>query len=220
MGGFRRRLRAGLALAAAIVLPACAAAPPPVAFRLVPASGDAPGAASEKIQAWQARERREGPAPAVLPEGRLGASFEAFVSAQRRAQAEAVRAWVQAEAERSYRSDAGFDRWPTFRELLESGGDDCDGLELLTLHALRALGFPEDSLFRAVIERRADGLQHMVTLWLETPEQPLVIDPTGFATGPLVPLAALPAWQPRAVFNEHVQHGVAPRMLAPAGAPE
>ena len=221
MGGLRRRLLAVLGMGAAFALPACAGAPPPSsAFRLVPTTASAPGDARVKIEAWQARAQGDAGPPAALPEGSLGARYQSFVAAERRELAERVRAWIQAEAERSYRPDLGFDQWPTFREVLGSTGDDCDGLELLALHALRALGFPDASLYRAVIERRGDGTQHMVTLWLESPERPLVIDPTGFATRRLLPLADLDAWQPKAVFNERAQYSVDTSVLAPASPPD
>lgn len=222
MGGMKRRRRVlVLLVSAALAAPACATrAAAPSAFRLVPTATPVSGSAGRKIEAWQAREGSDSPVSEAAPPDSLGASYEAFVQAERRELAERVRAWIQSEAVKRYVPDVGVDQWPTFREVTGRHGDDCDGLELLALHALRALGFPDESLFRAVIERQDDGTQHMVTLWLASPEQPLVIDPTGFATRRIVPLAALDAWRPRAVFNEKVQYGVLTSVLSPAGAPD
>lgn len=175
--------------------------------------------AQAKIASWQARERTAAPPDTTIPDT-LGADWATFVRAERRAQVERVGAWIQSEARARYRPDALFDRWPTTAEAFASQGDDCDGLELLTLQALRALGFPPDSLFRAVLERPADGRQHMVTLWFESPEHPLVIDPTGFASGDVAPLHALGEWTPRAIFNEAAEYRAEGPSLSPAGAAE
>ena len=166
-----------------------------------------------QILRWQANERDAAlPPPAAIAavadvgsdpldsSAPLTAEYNSFVSSQRRMLAERVREWVQSEAERRYRPDENGDEWPTFHELLQRGGDDCDGLELLSLHALRALGFLQ--VYRATIEQRGDGSQHMVTLWFEDPKDPWVIDPTGFATKTVVRMSELPAWEPRALFTE------------------
>jgi len=160
-----------------------------------------------RIATWQARARAAGP-PETL--GALGATWQAFVSSRRHALLDEVREWIQAEAAERYLADTGVDHWPTFAEALASDGDDCDGLELLVLHALRELGFQDDRLFRAVIERERDGAQHMVTLWFGEPQDPTVIDPTGFATRPLVRMSELAGWRPRAVFDERTAHAVLP----------
>ena len=172
-----------------------------------------------KIALWQTRER-ESATPETETPGTLGADWAHFVLAERRALAEKVGAWIQEEAQAHYVPDAAIDLWPTSAELFASPGDDCDGLELLALHALRALGFAEETLFRAVIERPRDGMQHMVTLWFETPGEPFVIDPTGFATTRVVPLATLEEWTPRAIFTEQAEYRVDGPNLAPAGAPQ
>jgi len=177
-----------------------------------------------QIIRWQANERAAAdfaappsplPPPPIVdseaqqnrsPSPELTAEYSTFVSSLRRRLAEQVREWVQSEARRRYRADEYGDEWPTFDELLRRGEDDCDGLELLSLHALRALGFQE--VYRAAIEQRSDGSQHMVTLWFEDPQDPWVIDPTGFATTRVIRMSELPAWEPRAVFTEDRIFGV------------
>jgi predicted transglutaminase-like cysteine proteinase len=210
--GLKALALAGLALAGCAALPA---AGPSYHF----VKGSSPGdSAHAKIARWQERERAGSPALSPQPAS-LGADFSLFVSAERRALAARVGAWIQAEARARYLPDAGADRWPTAAEVFASSGDDCDGLELLALHALRTLGFPEEALFRAVIERPGDGVQHMVTLWFETPGDPLVIDPTGFAAESVLPLSVLEGWTPRAIFTEQAEYRVEGPVLAPAGAP-
>ena len=196
----------------------CAGVKPFAPYRLI--EGVPPrDQAHAKIALWQTRER-ESATPETGTSGTLGADWAHFVLSERRALAEKVGAWIQEEARARYVPDAVIDLWPTSAELFASPGDDCDGLELLALHALRALGFAEETLFRAVIERPRDGMQHMVTLWFETPGEPFVIDPTGFATTRVVPLATLEEWTPRAVFTEQAEYRVEGANLAPAGAPQ
>lgn len=222
MGGDPRRIalvHAGRLVLGGLVLAGCATTSDGVpGYRF---AGDAAlnGPAHAKIVRWQERERVPSPSPPRAGAS-LGGEWTRFVSAQRRTLAEAVGDWVRAEAQQRYVPDAGGDHWPTTAELFASQGDDCDGLELLALHALRALGLPPESLFRAVIERPRDGVQHMVTLWFETPEDPLVIDPTGFATERMLPLSSLEGGTARAIFTEHAEYRVVGPALVPAGALE
>ena len=88
----------------------------------------------------------------------------------------------------------------TLAETLRGNGDDCDGLELLTYHLLRDLGFRESEVYRSIVYRRADGQHHMVTLWFERPDDPWVIDPTGAMTSGMPRMSQLPDWQPRNNF--------------------
>jgi predicted transglutaminase-like cysteine proteinase len=216
MGGRRRPLAVTLA---GLALAGCAATNGAMpAYRFV--EGPRPlDPAHAKIAAWQQRERAAEPGESVM-DATLGADWSRFVLAERRAQVERVASWIQDEAQQRYVPDSVIDRWPTSAEVFASQGDDCDGLELLALHALRALGFPDEALFRAVIERPDDGVQHMVTLWFETPGDPVVIDPTGFATKHVLPLSTLAGWTPRAIFTEQAEFRVEGPELAPAGAPE
>lgn len=214
----------GLLVTGSLLVGCAATQPAPISLRLVEGAPPIDRGARAKIAGWQERERAQnGNDPtqasfqALAP---LGESWTRFVSAQRRALVEEVSDWVQGEARAHYVADRGGDRWPTFSEVFASAGDDCDGLELLALHALRALGFPDGELFRAVIERPKDGMQHMVTLWFEAPGAAVVIDPTGFVTSRVVPLASLSDWMPRAIFTEHAVYGVEGAALTPAGAPE
>ncbi len=221
MGGGRRPgaiVRVALALAG-LALGGCALLPGASrpSYRFVEgASADV--FAHAKISGWQMRERSAPDPPTAAPDT-LGDSWERFVAAERRTMAERVAAWIQKEAEAHYLPDTAGDHWPTFAEVSGRREDDCDGFELLALQALRSLGFPEGRLYRAVLERAEDGMQHMVTLWFETPDDPLVIDPTGFATGPVRRLSGLAGWEPRALFTERVEVRAEGHALAPAGAP-
>jgi len=217
MGGISSSVAGGILAVALGALAGCAVPAGP-AYHFV-AGASASDSAHAKIAAWQRRERVAEPA-AVADGASLGAEWSRFVTGERRAMAERVRAWIQDEARQRYIPDVGGDHWPTSAEVFASRGDDCDGLELVALHALRALGFPDDTLFRAVIERGRDGVQHMVTLWFESPGDPFVVDPTGFATSRVVRLSALDGWSPRAIFTEQVEYHVEGPALSPASAPE
>ena len=96
----------------------------------------------------------------------------------------------------------------TLEETLQGDGDDCDGLELLTFHGLRDLGFRDDEVFRSIVYRPSDGQHHMVTLWFEDPNDPWVIDPTGAMTPGMPRMSQLPAWVPLKVFSETAEYTV------------
>jgi hypothetical protein len=175
-----------------------------------------------KIERWQDRERSDapyaslapvspGPAsvaepgetsaqPALVPTS-LHSKYAAFRTEQRRSRAREVAEWIQSQAQDHYVADGPIDRWATFAETLRANGDDCDGLELLTFHMLRELGFEEDEVFRAIVYRRSDGQHHMVTLWFEDPKDPWVIDPTGAMTTGMPRMSQVPGWVPLKVFS-------------------
>ncbi len=178
-----------------------------------------------KIRGWQERERvsaadratepRTRPDPASI--GELRAKYEEFRVEQRRAQAREVAAWIQDQARDHYVADGAIDHWATSEETFRSNGDDCDGLELLTFHFLRDLGFPEDQVFRAIVVRRSDGQHHMVTLWFEAPGDPWVIDPTGAMTTGMPRMSELPGWVPLKIFTDRADFSVQDARFAAAG---
>ena len=88
--------------------------------------------------------------------------------------------------------------------IMASGGDDCDGLELLTFNLLRRMGFQEGELYRAVLRDLDAESYHMVTLWFPDGERrdPFVLDPSGQATKRVLPLSELAGWAPVAMFDE------------------
>jgi hypothetical protein len=174
---------------------------------------------SRKIGAWQERELSQRgedslKAPAAVAEpgeesaagppvaGELEAKWKAFQKAKKRTLAREIAAWIQAQAPEHYVPDGPIDRWATLAETLESNGDDCDGLELLTLNLLRELGFEDDEVYRAIVYRRKDGQHHMVTLWFEDRGDPWVIDPTGAMTTGMPRMSEVPGWVPLKVFSE------------------
>ncbi|MBW2423010.1 MAG: hypothetical protein JRG86_02110 [Deltaproteobacteria bacterium] len=186
---------------------------------------------SPKIRGWQRRERfdaslfeplESGPAvdsagstgahPSLpddqLAEDGLRVKYFDFRAERRRALAREVADWIQAEAKRHYREDGPIDHWATLEETLARGGDDCDGLELLTFHALRDLGFSDTEVYRAIVVRPSDKQHHMVTLWFEDPDDPWVIDPTGAMTLGMPRMSELPEWVPLKVFSEHLEYTV------------
>jgi len=167
-----------------------------------------------KIEDWQSRERAE---KVVLPldpptrtaadrSGMLHKKFNAFRHDKRVALAREFAEWSQRQARKHYRFEplgrGAPDHWPTFRELLERNGDDCDGLDLLAYHLMRDLGFPEDELYRAIVTRDRDGANHMVTLWFEDPEDPWVVDVTGAMTKSLKRLSDTSGFTPIRMFND------------------
>jgi len=189
---------------------------------------------SPKIKGWQRREQFDAAllaplasGPAVesagysaandqLPadqaaEGGLRAKYFNFRAERRRAIAQDVAGWIQAEAKQHYREDGAVDHWATLEETLARGGDDCDGLELLAFHALRDLGFSASEVYRAIVVRPSDGQHHMVTLWFENSDDPWVIDPTGAMTLGMPRMSELPEWVPIKLFSERLEYTVRDR---------
>lgn len=182
---------------------------------------------SPKIAGWQRRSLREeaesGPTPlppvsqaadggAVVSSTEdargLRSKYLNFRAAKKRALAREVASWVQSQAPIHYVEDGVIDHWATLEETLASNGDDCDGLELLTFHALRDLGFGSEEVFRAIIFRPDDGQHHMVTLWFEDADDPWVIDPTGAMTLGMPRMSEFPGWVPLKVFTDRVEFTV------------
>jgi hypothetical protein len=167
---------------------------------------------STKIAGWQSRELG-GVAPASvsgagLPtlggeaRGTLREAYARFRRESRRELARELARWVQGQARRHYVPDGPVDHWATLEETLVKDGEDCDGLELLVYHFLRDVGFAPDEVYRAIVQRPADGQHHMVTLWFEDPADPWVIDPTGAMTGGMPRLSEVPGWVPLKLFSE------------------
>jgi predicted transglutaminase-like cysteine proteinase len=140
------------------------------------------------------------------PEGDLRAKYARFRAERKRQMARDVASWIQSQARSHYVPDGPVDHWATLEETLESDGDDCDGLELLTFHSLRELGFGPHEVYRAIVVRPEDGQHHMVTLWFETPDDPWVIDPTGAMTLGMPRMSDMPAWVPLKVFSESAEY--------------
>jgi hypothetical protein len=186
------------------------------------AAPDPDDAWSRKIRLWQRRELGDSgsAAPAAVAEaggvgavgdpdsGNLRAKFDAFRAERKRALAREVADWIQRQAREHYVADGPIDRWATLEETFRSNGDDCDGLELLTYHFLRDLGFGDDEVYRAIIYRRSDGQHHMVTLWFEDRDDPWVIDPTGAMTSGMPRMSSVPDWIPLKVFSEDREFSV------------
>jgi hypothetical protein len=175
---------------------------------------------SHPIARWQLREggAPAGPGAAAAP-APLGDRYVEFLSARRRALAAEVASWVQQESRGRYADDGAADVWPSFAEVLAAPGEDCDGLELLAYHALRALGFPSQELYRAILRHPSRDAHHMVTLWFETPDDPWVIDPTAAVTAPLRRMSQIPDWVPVKVFSETAEYSVGSGRAAPAASP-
>ena len=197
-------------------------------------SPEADDAWSRKIGTWQAREHAQrvedrSPAPAaVAGSGEedvtgiaagsedLRAKYESFRHDRKREMARVLASWIQDQARDHYRPDGPVDHWATLDETLSSNGDDCDGLELLTLHLLRDFGFREDEVYRAIVYRKTDGQHHMVTLWFEESQDPWVIDPTGAMTAGMPRMSEVADWVPLKVFSESSDFTVRDRMLMTA----
>jgi hypothetical protein len=171
-----------------------------------------------KVVEWQGRMQSEGkrlpPTDRSLrgseQSGKLLVAMSAFREEERRDVAKRVTDWSQHLARRYYKwdpnsQDPNFDHWPTVGELLANNGDDCDGLDLIAYQLLREFGFPQNSLFRAVLRRDRDKANHMVTLWFEDPKDPWVLDATGAVTFEMRRFSQLEGWTPTKVFNERTQ---------------
>jgi hypothetical protein len=138
----------------------------------------------------------------------LRGKYVNFRAERKRLVAREFAAWIQEQAKKHYVADGPIDHWATLEETLQGDGDDCDGLELLTFHGLRDLGFGDDEVFRSIVYRPSDGQHHMVTLWFEDPNDPWVIDPTGAMTPGMPRMSQLPSWVPLKVFSETAEYTV------------
>ncbi len=184
---------------------------------------------SPKITAWQRRDRHDSESASGSPGAVLEAAdqqdflpssvavrpdlrdgYMAFKSEQKRVLARSVAAWVQARALDHYVADGPVDHWATLEETLNRNGDDCDGLELLTFHALRDLGFRASEVYRAIVYRTSDGQHHMVTLWFEEKGDPWVIDPTGVMALGMPRMSDLADWVPIKLFSDSREFTVRP----------
>ena len=180
---------------------------------------------SQKIQRWQERERFDRGddglgAPAAVAEsgsdegaadpqlGSLRAKFQSFRAERKREMAKQIADWIQLQSQKHYIADGPVDRWATTAETFRSNGDDCDGLELLTYHLLRDLGFDPKKVYRAIVYRRSDGQHHMVTLWFEDHDDPWVIDPTGAMVSGMPRMSKVDGWVPIKVFSEDEEFSV------------
>lgn len=216
-----------LGIAVALVatgLISCASAPllPALSFEFfVPAGADDPW--NQKIQNWQARHRGDPSARGERPRkvSTLGGAYAEFERDLRREIAADTVSWVQQSSRRHYRPDGARDHWATLGEVIEKGGDDCDGLDLLTFVLLRRLGFEEAEIYRAIMVEEGTGQHHMVTLWFEEKgDDPFVLDPTGVVTAQMVRLSEIPTWEPIELFDERSHYAVRPEESSTSVAAE
>jgi hypothetical protein len=180
----------------------------PAALAGVAGELSTPAAASEPPQA-----AASGPGAdhtTAEPPGDLRAKYDRFRAERKRQMARDVASWVQSQARGHYVPDGPVDHWATLEETLRNDGDDCDGLELLTFHALRDLGFGPHEVYRAIVVRPDDGQHHMVTFWFETPNDPWVIDPTGAMTLGMPRMSEMSEWVPLKVFSESAEYTAQP----------
>ena len=179
----------------------------------VPASSEDPW--DQKIRNWQARHRLD---PArrgelVRVASPLSSAYVEFSERLRREIVAQAIDWVQGQSRSHYRPDGDRDHWATLGEVIETGGDDCDGLDLLTFNLLRGLGFGTEEIYRAIVVEKDSGQHHMVTLWFEggVHDDPYVLDPTGVVTTKMVRLSAIGGWEPIELFDEKAHFKVEPR---------
>jgi hypothetical protein len=174
----------------------------------------------DQVTAWQHRALTEETASATLPpvaasnERLLAEEIAGFQTSSRRDLAKLINEWSQRRAIRYYRKERGesfdSDDWPTYDELLSRNGDDCDGVDLIAYTLLHYFGFPRDTVYRSIMTRDADGVNHMVTLWFEDPQDPWVLDATRAMSREMRRMSALVSsgWRPLKVFNETDQFRV------------
>jgi len=159
-----------------------------------------------KIKNWQSRNQLDELAIADRQpaDTQIGEEYKEFeLKLRRKLAAEAV-TWIQDESRRHYIPDGEVDHWATLSEVIAQGGDDCDGLDLMTFLLLKKLGFSKEEIFRAIVVDRETGQHHMVTLWFENGDHrdPWILDPTGVVTNELVHLSQVPRWTPIEMFDE------------------
>ena len=173
----------------------------------------------EKVEEWQRRARAEAATGSsairdtgVTRSALLSNKIGVFEAGEKRKLARRINAWAQIQARKHYRSEpnANFDadHWPTFGELIERNGDDCDGLDLIGYQLLREFGYEQDAVYRAIVRRDRDRANHMITLWFEDAGDPWVLDGTGAMTMKMRRLSELPGWTPTKMFNELEQYRV------------
>jgi hypothetical protein len=185
----------------------------------------------DKVRAWQERSHRD---PHSLPEyplispdeplpvtpakeaPPLRVQLDRFAAQEQRDLARRINRWSQRSAFWHYEKDEddtpASDIWPTFGELLENNGDDCDGLDLMAYQLLLRFGFDGQVVYRAVFRRNRDGANHMVTLWFESKEDPWVLDSTRAASSEMVRMSTIRGWTPVVMFNQdHVFDFAEPR---------
>ena len=99
------------------------------------------------------------------------------------------------------------DYWETFGETLSTNGDDCDGLSNIPYDFLQRIGISKEEVYKGIL--RKDSERHMVILWFDRKDNPLVIDPTGASTKKVKRLSELiPLWIPERVFSEDKSYNV------------
>jgi len=171
---------------------------PPQEYFTPPPQGDP---WKPKVQGWQQREVLS----EVASPSPLRTEVEEFEVRTRRKLARRTISWVQAQSLEYYREDSLWDHWATLEETLGNNGDDCDGLELITLSLLRSWGF--EGVYRGLVRERKTDLYHMVTLWFEDPQNPWVLDPTGAATRKMALAGELREWEVVRIFSEEEYFG-------------
>ena len=198
--------------AIALVLTSCSTtqALPILGFDFfVPA--DAADPWNKKIVNWQSRHASDESVKGELNgDSNLGRDYDQFSREIKRRVAQEAVAWVQTRSRSHYRPDGASDHWATLGEVIESGADDCDGLDLMTFVLLRKMGFAKHEIYRAIIVEEGTGQHHMVTLWFEDAERndPFVLDPTGVVTDEMVRLSQVPDWEPIELFDEQAHYEV------------
>ena len=209
-------------VAASFLLGAPSAAFAPAPLNVI-AAAPASTPWNRTIQHWQERHESDSTPTTQDLHGPSDLSHSYAELEQRvreRIVAEAV-AWVQEMSRQHYVADGAQDHWATLGEVMKSGGDDCDGLDLLTFVLLRRLGFAHEEIFRAIVVERVSGQHHMVTLWFDQSDRqdPLVLDPTGVMTSAPVRLSQVPTWTPIELFDEEEHFSVAPHSPSEIAAP-
>ena len=122
--------------------------------------------------------------------------------------------WVQLNSGLYFAADGELEHWPTLDEVLASGGDDCDGMELLTFELLRRMGFGPGELYRAVLVETQSDRHHMVTFWFPQGRgrEPYVLDPSGEVSREVLPLSGIHSWEPVLIFDEAEQFAAERRL--------
>jgi hypothetical protein len=110
--------------------------------------------------------------------------------------------FIQHWSSTNYLSDNDWDYWPTLSFVLRTEREDCDGFELLMYHSLRER-VTSGKVFRAIMSSDIRIVHHMVTLWFDNKNDPILMDPTGVIVDKPVRLSKTNGWKILVMFDDN-----------------
>ena len=157
---------------------------------------------ARRIQAWQHAESRDPAQAKDWTHTRLGRSVLAYRAARPEPEPEALLRWVTDTV--PYVPDpVGVDHFPTTRQMLYRGQDDCDGRQLVAMWLLRSYGY--DAKRGLIAQGPRFERVHLVSVWHSSDEWVVAVQGLGpmFTRQRVYPESKLPGrWQLVSVFDE------------------